>query len=167
MASSVKRSRDVARLPAQFRANYNGAVPVPLLTCLVCAKQTALPYRTLKGTSLPEPYWPEEENLALVCDECGHYQQFTRLEVDWGAKAEGLEGRGFWRVEIPCSRPRCPATILAHVQTFGLTSRSTIGVAIAVAQPTPQCRLHHGPNPIPYPIRIDFVEWAGKEEYVV
>ena len=167
MASSVKRSPDGAHLLTQLRTNYDGAVPVPLLTCLVCTKQTALPYRILKGASLPEPYWPEEENLALVCDQCGHYQQFTRLDVGWGAKAEGLESRGFWRVEIPCSRPSCPATILAHIQTFGLTSRSMIGVAISRAQPTPQCRLHHGPNSIPYPVRIDFVEWAGKEEYVV
>ena len=146
---------------------YHLVVPVPLLTCLVCEQQTILPSRILRGAALPEPYWPEEEALALVCDRCGHFQQFTRDDIGWALQWVMPDGRAFWRVEIPCSRPNCPATILAHIQTFGSTSRSTIGVAIARAQPTPLCRLHHGPNSVPYPVRIDFVEWAGGEEYVV
>ena len=146
---------------------YYLAVPVPLLNCRVCSQQTTLPFRILRGAALPEPYWPEQEALTLVCDRCGHLQQFTRDKINWAIHSEMPDGRAFWRVEIPCSRSHCPATILAHIQTFGSTSRSTIGVAIAHAQPTPLCRLHHGPNSVPYPVRIDFVEWAGGEEYVV
>jgi hypothetical protein len=140
---------------------------VPCLTCAVCTRQTVLPSRTLVGASLPDPYWPDEdEELTLVCDRCRHLQAFRRDDIMWAALPKAPNDRGFWRVEIPCSEPRCSAGIVAHIQTYGKTSRSLIGTAIAGAMPTPVCRFAHHPASVPYPKQIDFVEWSGGMEYV-
>ena len=75
--------------------------------------------------------------------------------------------QAFWRVEVPCGVPKCSSSVIAHMQTFGQTSRHKLGLMIAKASPAPACESGHAPSPdSSYPERVDFVEWMGGEGYL-
>ncbi len=69
------------------------------------------------------------------------------------------EDRGFWRVAILCCETSCTSEIVAHRQTVSNTSRSLLGAANATL--TRLCRFQYEPASVPFPIRIDFIEWSG------
>ena len=121
----------------------------------------------LTGADLPQPYWPDDEHLTLVCDRCSHLRHFLQEDVRWSEVTPPADDRAFWRIEIRCSERLCPLNIVAHFQTFSKTSRSALGVALARAKPTPLCALGHNPASVPYPTQIDYVEWSGGDDYVV
>ena len=129
----------------------------------------ALPFRMFLGSDRPEPYWPQEGGfLAWVCDSCIRYTRFPENAIQWSTEIPALRAdRGFWRIEIACSEPKCPSSITAHWQSFGMTSRRALGMAVASAKPTPQCEFHHGPAQAPYPRQLDFIEWTGSDGYLV
>ncbi len=163
----------LAELPhvAAKGMRYLRGVIVPVLRCEGCRRETQLPYRIFLESSVVEPYWPdEEESLQWVCDGCGRYASTTVEDVQWRA-AEKLptlpDAWGFWRVELSCRVPGCAHSVVAHTQTFGITSRRNLGLMIAKASPTPVCGYGH---PVlatdSYPARIDYVEYVGPKQYV-
>ena len=143
---------------------------LPALACRECGQDFVLPYRSLLQSAVIDPFWPmDQEDLIWVCDHCQRYSsfRFTDIHERPGITPPAAE-RGFWRVEIPCSEPDCSATVVGYTQTYGQTSRSTLGRKIASAHPTLDCRLGH-PVSVQhcYPLELDFVEWNGPEERVV
>lgn len=149
---------------------YAEGVIRPVLRCCGCGQETQLPFRPFLESSAVEPYWPDSDRLAWVCDACGQYRCATQQEIEWRA-AESLPALpyawGFWRVEIACRMPGCDSRVVAHTQTFGMTSRSNLGQMIAKATPHPVCgRGHIVCAADSYPARIDYVEYVGPEQYV-
>ena len=153
------------------QSGYSDGVMLPVLPCLGCGRRLQLPYRRFLNSDVVEPYWSEDGvSMVWVCDTCGRYASSTAHDLLWISADElfaPAASRGFWRVEILCGRPQCIARVVAHVQTFGQTSRKNLGLMIANASPTPVCPLGHLVTAqSSYPERIDFVEWTGPTEYI-
>ena len=143
---------------------------LPALVCPVCVNKLVLPYRSFFGSTLVESYWPEESfRLSWVCDVCTACTSFAQEQTYWGQEEEFASPRqdwGFWRIEVPCGEPSCERNITAYTRTTGKTSRRFLGTAVATCNPVPRCQNGFSPEPHAYPLRIDFVEWTGGEEYL-
>lgn len=142
----------------------------PALICTECEQKFDLPYRRLLQSDLIDPYWPlDQEKLFWVCDHCRRYSAFSIEDIQLLPQTPpSLKGRGFWRIEIPCSNSDCEENVTAYTQTFGQTSRRALGLIIAGAHTTPCCSLGHTASVDHcYPLSLDFVEWNGPEQHVV
>ncbi len=108
--------------------------------------------------------------MPWVCDACGRYAFCTHLDLLWVTEADLPPlppMRAFWRLEIPCGVPGCRSSVVAHIQTFGKTTRRNLGLMLVKAFPIPSCNLGHAlREESSYPERVDFVEWAGRDEYI-
>ena len=152
-------------------AAYAENVNLPVFFCSGCGRPVQLPYRHFLNSSIVEPYWPDgDPALPWVCDACGRYKSCTAHDVRWVAETEVpplSPSRGFWRVQVPCLVPGCGSSVVAHVQTFGQTSRKNLGLMLARASPTLICEAGHAISAgKSYPEQIDFVEWNGPDQYI-
>ena len=145
---------------------------VPVLLCSGCGNKLQLPYRRFVKSHAVEPYWPPlHEGLEWVCEVCGLHTSCKEDDIQWVAEDSvppPPRDRAFWRVQIECATTGCPSEIIAHTQTFGCTSRRNLGLMIAMASPVLSCAEGHSVfAQSSYPEQVDFIEWAGTEEFLV
>src|SRR5450755_448054 len=140
---------------------------IPVLVCPICQEQTALPYRTLRGTSQVQPYWPtDSETLVLVCRPNGHLCVHYERDIQWKESRTAAQEESpsiFYRVEFWCGQQNCGLLIAAHTRTQSGLSHNAIARRVFDEVPQPTSEAGHSLGDLESVITV---EWLGEDGYL-